>query len=103
MQVPGVQSRSSEPSSQAWGAGFVHALRRVLSVSPTPAAGPASGTAGPARTPQAARGEAPAPTPQPRSATLWERFLGLVGEALRGALDFLRSAVDTALRALGAR
>jgi hypothetical protein len=102
MQTPAIRERHSLPSAEAWGAGFVHALREVRAATPTPATGSVRPTPGPARVvPQAP--QASSSPSRARPGGLWERLLGLVGDALRGVLDLLRSGVDAALRALGGR
>lgn len=99
MQVPGVGDRAAAPAQEAWGAGFVHALRQARAVSPTSPSGPTR-PAAPAARATVGPEVKEAPTRRPRS-NLWERLVNLLGDTLRGALDLLRSGLDAALRALG--
>lgn len=84
--------------------GFVRALRQAWAVNPAAATRsvPQNGQVRPTPAdlfnPPAARA-----APQARQPSLWERLVGLVQEALRGALDLLRTGLDHLLRTLGGR
>lgn len=101
MQVREVRSTPTPPSD-AWGAGFVHALRSARAVSPVPGVSSAPAAA---RAPAASRlagPQAAEPSARPRP-SLWERVVGWLGDVLKGVLDFVRSSLDAALRSLGGR
>lgn len=81
--------------------GFVRALREARAVSPASATRsvPHNGRA----RPTAANPPAAGAAPRARQPSLWERLVGLVQEALRGALDLLRTGLDHLLRTLSGR
>lgn len=101
MRVSGVNDRSNPAPLEAWGAGFVHALRQARAVSPASATRSVPHN-GPPR-PTAANPPAARAAPQARQPSLWERLVGLVQEALRGALDLLRTGLGHLLRTLSGR
>ena len=100
MQVAGAGDRRQIPPMEAWGAGFVHALRQARALPPT-GTSPVSPAGGPPRAASSAPPAAAAQNPRQPAPSPWQRFLNLLTEALRGALDLLRSGVDALLRALG--
>lgn len=102
--MSGVNDRPNPAPLEAWGAGFVHALRQARALTPAPAArsvalnSQAPPTPEGPFSPRAARAAPPA-----RQPSLWDRLVGLVQEALRGALGLLRTGLDYLLRTLGGR
>lgn len=104
MRVPGVNERPNPVPLEAWGAGFVHALRQAQALTPAPAArSVALNSQAPPRPADPFNPPAARAAPQPRQASLWDRLVGLVQEAVRAALGLLRTGLDHLLRTLGGR